>query len=61
MRGLSTLQLRMDRHCESALALTTWLEGQAKVERVHYPGLASHPQHELAARMLPRGLPMVSP
>src|SRR5262245_13658041 len=55
MRGLSTLQLRMDRHGESALALTTWLEGHPKVERVYYPGLASHPQHELAARMLPRG------
>ena len=55
MRGLSTLQLRMDRHSESALALTTWLEGQPKVERAHYPGLGSHPQHELAARMLPRG------
>ena len=55
MRGLSTLQLRMDRHGESALGLTTWLEGHPKVERVHYPGLASHPQHELAARLLPRG------
>jgi cystathionine beta-lyase/cystathionine gamma-synthase len=55
MRGLSTLELRMDRHCRSARELTTWLEGQRKVERVHYPGLASHPQHELARRLLPRG------
>jgi methionine-gamma-lyase len=55
MRGLSTLELRMDRHCRSALALTTWLEAQPKVERVHYPGLASHPQHALAERMLQRG------
>jgi methionine-gamma-lyase len=55
MRGLSTLELRMDRHCRSALALATWLEDQPKVERVHYPGLASHPQHALAERMLPRG------
>ena len=55
MRGLSTLELRMERHCRSALELTTWLEGQPKVERVHYPGLASHPQHELAGRLLPRG------
>jgi len=55
MRGLSTLQLRMDRHCRNAVELTTWLEDQPKVERVHYPGLASHPQHELAERMLPRG------
>jgi len=55
MRGLSTLELRMERHSASALELTTWLEQQPKVERVHYPGLASHPQHELALRMLPRG------
>jgi len=55
MRGLSTLELRMERHCRNALELTTWLEGQAKVERVHYPGLPSHPQHELARRLLPRG------
>ena len=55
MRGLSTLELRMERHCRSALELTTWLEAQDKVERVHYPGLASHPQHELARRLLPRG------
>src|SRR5262245_45980023 len=55
MRGLSTLELRMERHCKNALELTTWLEGQPKVERVHYPGLASHPRHELARRLLPRG------
>jgi cystathionine beta-lyase/cystathionine gamma-synthase len=55
MRGLSTLQIRMDRHSESALALTTWLEAQPKISRVRYPGLASHPQHDTAMRMLPRG------
>ena len=55
MRGLSTLELRMQRHCRSALELSTWLERQGKVERVHYPGLASHPQHRLATRLLPRG------
>ena len=55
MRGLSTLELRMERHCRSALELTTWLEGHPKVQRVHYPGLASHPQHELAGLLLPRG------
>src|SRR5262245_37002425 len=55
MRGLSTLELRMKRHCRSALALATWLETQPKVERAHYPGLASHPQHALARRMLQRG------
>jgi cystathionine beta-lyase/cystathionine gamma-synthase len=55
MRGLSTLQIRMDRHSESALALTTWLEGHPKITRVRYPGLSSHPQHDVAMRMLPRG------
>jgi methionine-gamma-lyase len=55
MRGLSTLELRMQRHSRSALELTTWLEGQPKVARVHYPGLASHPQHQLARRLLPLG------
>lgn len=55
MRGLSTLQIRMDRHSESALALTTWLEGHPKITRVRYPGLSSHPQHDVALRLLPRG------
>jgi methionine-gamma-lyase len=55
MRGLSTLELRMDRHGRSALTLATWLESHPKIARVHYPGLHSHPQHELAIRMLPRG------
>jgi len=55
MRGLSTLQVRMDRHSESALALTTWLEAHPKIARVRYPGLSSHPQHDIAMRMLPRG------
>jgi methionine-gamma-lyase len=55
MRGLATLQLRMERHCANALALATFLEQHAKVDRVHYPGLGSHPQHALARRQLPRG------
>jgi methionine-gamma-lyase len=55
MRGLSTLQIRMDRHSESALALTTWLEAHPKISRVRYPGLSSHPHHDVAMRMLPRG------
>ena len=55
MRGLSTLQVRMDRHCANALTLASWLEAHPKIARVHYPGLASHPQHEIAVRMLPRG------
>jgi cystathionine gamma-lyase len=48
LRGVKTLALRMQRHCESALALARWLEMQPQVERVHYPGLESHPQHALA-------------
>jgi cystathionine gamma-lyase len=52
LRGVKTLALRMERHCSSALALAQWLEGQPQVARVHYPGLASHPQHELARRQM---------
>tara|TARA_R110000782_G_scaffold41340_1_gene94885 strand:+ start:516 stop:1718 length:1203 start_codon:yes stop_codon:yes gene_type:complete len=53
MRGLKTLQLRMARHCESGLKVATWLESQPGVAAVYYPGLASHPQHELAKRQMP--------
>jgi cystathionine gamma-lyase len=52
LRGLKTLHLRMRAHCANALALATTLEGHAKVERVSYPGLASHPQHALASRQM---------
>ncbi|MDO9163125.1 MAG: O-succinylhomoserine sulfhydrylase [Methylococcaceae bacterium] len=48
--GLETLGIRMKAHCESAQALSLWLEQQPGVAKVHYPGLASHPQHELAKR-----------
>ena len=48
IKGLETLKLRMKAHCENALALALWLEQQDVVEKVHYPGLATHPQHELA-------------
>jgi len=51
-RGLKTLGARMDRHNQTGLAVATWLERQPKVRRVHYPGLASHPDHELAAKVL---------
>ena len=53
MRGLKTLQLRMARHCESGLKVATWLEAQPGVTAVYYPGLPSHPQHELAKRQMP--------
>ena len=52
LRGVKTLNLRMQRHCENALELASWLEGQAKVGRVRYPGLVSHPQHALAKRQM---------
>jgi len=48
LKGLETLSLRMRAHCENALALAAWLEQQPAVARVYHPGLASHPQHELA-------------
>ncbi len=52
LRGLSTLGLRLDQHCASAGRLAEALEVHPSVERVHYPGLVSHPQHEIAARQL---------
>jgi len=51
-RGLKTLGLRMQRHCDNGLAVAQWLAAHPKVERVIYPGLASHPQHELARRQM---------
>jgi O-succinylhomoserine sulfhydrylase len=50
LKGLETLGLRMKAHCANALELAQWLERQPRVKRVYYPGLASHPQHELAGR-----------
>jgi len=50
LKGLETLNIRMRAHCQSALELAQWLEQQDGVERVHYAGLESHPQHELAKR-----------
>ena len=50
LKGLETLKLRMEAQCRSALELAGWLERHPRVRRVHYPGLASHPQHDLALR-----------
>ncbi len=50
LSGLETLALRMKAHCDNAFALAKWLEQQPAVSKVHYPGLASHAQHELAKR-----------
>ena len=55
LRGIKTLALRMDRHCANALAVARFLEGHAAIERVFYPGLASHPQHALAQRQMRGG------
>ena len=52
LRGLKTLALRMERHCTNAAAIAAYLESHPKVERVYYPGLASHPQHALAQRQM---------
>ncbi|KAM5256272.1 cystathionine gamma-lyase-like [Ctenodactylus gundi] len=49
-RGLKTLQIRMERHFENAMAVAQFLESNPRVEKVNYPGLPSHPQHELAKR-----------
>ena len=50
LKGLETLSLRMKAHCANAQALAEWLEQQDGIEKVHYAGLKSHPQHELAQR-----------
>ena len=50
LKGLETLNIRMKAHSENAFALAQWLESQPQVERVYYPGLQSHPQHELAKK-----------
>ncbi|MGH8726543.1 MAG: trans-sulfuration enzyme family protein, partial [Burkholderiales bacterium] len=52
LRGIKTLAVRMERHCSNALLIASYLEKHPKVERVIYPGLASHPQHRLAARQM---------
>ncbi|MEC7352641.1 MAG: PLP-dependent transferase, partial [Planctomycetota bacterium] len=55
LRGIKTLGIRMERHSRSAMEIARMLEAHEKVERVVYPGLPSHPQHEVAARQM--GLP----
>jgi cystathionine gamma-lyase len=52
LRGIKTLALRMERHCANARRLAPWLAEQAPVEKVYYPGLASHPGHALASRQM---------
>jgi cystathionine gamma-lyase len=52
LRGIKTLAVRMERHCGNAMHIAAWLQKHAKVQRVIYPGLATHPQHTLAARQM---------
>ena len=60
LKGLETLSIRMDAHSKSALHLASWLESQPQVDRVYYPGLASHPQHKLALTQQKTGGAIVS-
>jgi cystathionine beta-lyase/cystathionine gamma-synthase len=59
-RGLKTLALRMQRHCENAARIAEWLSSHPRIESVFYPGLPSHPQHALAKRQMAAGGGMVS-
>ena len=52
LRGIKTLAIRMERHAENALKIAQFLESHPKVRKVIYPGLSSHPQHELAKRQM---------
>ncbi len=55
IQGLETIHLRVERHCENALKLATWLEAQDDVTWVNYPGLKSHPDYDNAQKYLPKG------
>jgi O-succinylhomoserine sulfhydrylase len=60
LKGLETLDIRVEKHCRNALSLAQFLEAQSGLERVLYPGLASHPQHELAMRQMSGASNMLS-
>ena len=49
---MKTLGVRMERHCENAMKIAQWLEKHPKVDRVYYPGLESHPTHEIAKKQM---------
>ena len=61
LRGLKTLPLRVQRQCENAAQIAGWLAAQPEVSHVNYPGLASHPQHTLAGRLLEQRGPRSAP
>jgi cystathionine gamma-lyase len=52
LRSLKTLPLRMARHCENAQAVAEWLQAHPRISKVYYPGLSSHPGHDIAARQM---------
>jgi O-succinylhomoserine sulfhydrylase len=60
LKGLETLDLRLERQCRTAEAIARWLEAHPKIARVIYPGLPSHPQHELARRQMKAGGTLVA-
>ena len=60
LRGTKTLHVRMERHCDNAEAVASWLLQHPRVAHVHYPGLPTHPQYEVASRQMRRGGGMVS-
>ncbi len=60
MRGIKTLAVRMDRHCDNAERLVEWLSGRSEIASVLYPGLAGHPGHETAAKQMRRFGGMIS-
>lgn len=55
LRGLKTLEIRMERHCASAMKIAEYLDKNPKIEKVFYPGLATHEGHDIAARQMPNG------
>jgi O-succinylhomoserine sulfhydrylase len=60
LKGMETLALRVERHCDNALAVAQFLEGQSGLKRVLYPELKSHPQHDLAMSQMKRGSTIVA-
>ena len=55
MQGMKTLGIRMERHCENAMKVARYLENHPKIDRVYYPGLESHPTHEIAKKQMHGG------
>src|SRR5207237_3617538 len=60
LRGIKTLAVRMDRHCDNAVSLAAWLVKQPQVAKVYYPGLKDHPGYTVAAKQMTRPGGMIS-